>query len=189
MTRAAGPTDGGSVAAGPREHGNSGSVDRPYCSVSAELERSLTQVARVILRLEVPQSALAEGESVDRAGYWLLVRLSGQAPVRLSELADSVDLDLSTVSRQMRDLVASGLIIKVPDPHDGRASLLSLSERGWSVLESVSEARRQALAEAVAGWTDSERNALASGVLRLEEGLHQTREHPANEDQTIGGAR
>jgi DNA-binding MarR family transcriptional regulator len=141
------------------------------CSVSAELERSLTQVARAILRLEVPQSALADGESIDRAGYWLLVRLSAQGSVRLSDLADTVSLDLSTVSRQMRDLVASGLVLKVPDPHDGRAALLSLSERGWSVLEAVSEARRQALAEAVAGWTDEERAALARGVLRLEAGL------------------
>ena len=78
----------------------------PLCSVSAELERSLTQVARLILRLEVPQTALAKGESIDRAGYWLLVRLSSQSPIRLSELADTVSLDLSTVSRQMRDLVA-----------------------------------------------------------------------------------
>ena len=62
--------------------------------VSAELERSLTQVARAILRLDVPMSELTEGRSVDRAGYWLLVRLSSQAPVRLSELADTVELDL-----------------------------------------------------------------------------------------------
>ncbi len=143
------------------------------CPVSAELERSLTQVARAILRLEVPRDALPEGASLDRAGYWLLVRISGRAPMRLSELADSVELDLSTVSRQMTNLVASGLVVKVPDPEDGRASLLSLSDRGWTVLEAVSEARRQVLAETVADWTEAERNALAAGLMRLEAGLHQ----------------
>ena len=143
--------------------------------VSAELERSLTQVARAILRLEVPPSELTGGRSVDRAGYWLLVRLSGQAPVRLSELADTVELDLSTVSRQMRDLVAIGLVVKVPDPDDGRASLLSLSERGLAVLRTVSEARRQALAAAVDDWTEEERTALTRGLARLESGLHRTR--------------
>jgi len=155
--------------------------------VSAELERSLTQVARSILRLEVPRSELAEGESVDRAGYWLLVRLSSQAPVRLSELADTVELDLSTVSRQMRDLVAIGLVAKVPDPLDGRASLLSLSERGWAVLEAVSEARRQALAEVINDWSDDERTALTRGLVRLEEGLHRTRELHARDQQAKGG--
>jgi DNA-binding MarR family transcriptional regulator len=158
------------------------------CRVSAELEHSLTQVARSILRLEVPRSELAEGESVDRAGYWLLVRLSSQAPVRLSELADTVELDLSTVSRQMRDLVAIGLVAKVPDPLDGRASLLSLSERGWAVLEAVSEARRQALAEVINDWSDAERTALTRGLIRLEEGLHRTRELHTRDQPTRGGA-
>ena len=162
-------------------------VDRSGCRVSAELEHSLTQVARSILRLEVPRSELAEGESVDRAGYWLLVRLSSQAPVRLSELADTDELDLSTVSRQMRDLVAIGLVEKVPDPLDGRASLLSLSERGWAVLEAVSEARRQALAEVINDWSDAERTALTRGLVRLEEGLHRTRELHTRDQPTRGG--
>ena len=152
---------------------------RPGCRVSAELERSLTQVARAILRLEVPPSELTQGRSLDRAGYWLLVRLSTQAPVRLSELADSVELDLSTVSRQMRDLVSIGLVVKVPDPADGRASLLSLSHRGWAVLATASEARRQALAEAVDDWTEEERAALTRGLARLEAGLHRAREQHA----------
>ena len=34
----------------------------PTGLVSAELERALTQVARAILRLEVPRSELGEGE-------------------------------------------------------------------------------------------------------------------------------
>jgi DNA-binding MarR family transcriptional regulator len=162
--------------------------DLPDCCVSAELERSLTQVARAILRLDVPKSELAEGESIDKAGYWLLVRLSGQAPVRLSELAGTVELDLSTVSRQMRDLVACGLVLKVPDPVDGRASLLSLSGRGWAVLEAVSEARRQALAEVINAWSDEERTALAAGLHRLEDGLHRTREQHATDRLSEGAA-
>ena len=163
----------------PTEHAASTQGGDVPARVSAELERSLTQVARAILRLDVPLSELTEGKSVDRAGYWLLVRLSSQAPVRLSELADTVELDLSTVSRQMRDLVAIGLVIKVPDPDDGRASLLSLSERGWAVLEMVSEARRQALAEVVKDWSEEERTALTRGLVRLEAGLHRTRgQHP-----------
>ena len=65
--------------------------------------------------------------------------------------------------------------MKVPDPDDGRASLLSLSERGWAVLETVSEARRQALAEVIDDWSDEERTALTRGLVRLEAGLHRTR--------------
>jgi DNA-binding MarR family transcriptional regulator len=113
--------------------------------------------------------------SINRTGHWLLVRVSEQAPVRLSDIAESVDLDLSTISRQVRDLVAAGLLRKVPDPADGRAALLSLTDEGAAVLEAVSESRRQVLAEAISGWTSEERNALASGLLRLGAGLHHSR--------------
>jgi DNA-binding MarR family transcriptional regulator len=143
--------------------------------VSAELERALTEVARSILRLQIPPSDLTDGRSLDRAGYWLLVRLSTMAPVRLSELADTVELDLSTVSRQMRDLVTMGLVVKTPDPHDGRASLLDLSGRGRAVLEAVSDARRRALAEVIDGWSEEERATLARGLARLEAELRRTR--------------
>ncbi|HEV3263978.1 MAG TPA: MarR family transcriptional regulator [Acidimicrobiales bacterium] len=139
--------------------------------VPADLERALTEVARAILHLGIPRHALAEGESIDKAGYWLLVRVSENGPVRLSDLADEVGLDLSTVSRQMGALVNSGLINKEPDPHDGRASFLSLSARGAVVLESVSEARRAALADALTEWSDAERTTLATGLFRLASGL------------------
>ena len=144
--------------------------------VSAGLERSLSQVGRAILRLEVPRDALSDGTTVSRTGYWVLVRVSEVGPARLSDVAATVELDLSTISRQIRDLVAAGLIARTPDPADGRAALLSLTERGRSVLEAVSESRRRVLALAIADWTDEERNALASGLLRLGVGLHDTRD-------------
>jgi DNA-binding MarR family transcriptional regulator len=161
-------------AATPDARSKPSSAAGAGCSVPAGLERALTQVGRAILRLGVPQHALAEGEAIDRSGYWLLVRVSEYGPIRLSELAEAVELDLSTVSRQMRDLVNGGLITKVPDPHDGRSSFLSLSVRGAAVLESVSEARREALAEAITEWSDEERTTLAAGLFRLAAGLQMT---------------
>ncbi len=139
------------------------------------LERALTQVARAIFRLSLPHDALGVDPGVDRAGYWLLVRVSEQEPVRLSELAEAADLDLSTVSRQVRDLVEAGLVDKVRDPQDGRASLLSLTARGSEVLEVVSEARRQVIEQAVEGWTEQEKSGLAELLVRLGVGLPSCR--------------
>lgn len=147
-------------------------------SVPADLERALTQVARAILHLGIPRHALAEGESIDKAGYWLLVRVSENGPIRLSDLAEAVGLDPSTVSRQMGSLVNGGLITKEPDPQDGRASFLSLSARGAAVLEVVSEARREALADALTEWSDDERATLATGLFRLASGLQNSPKAP-----------
>jgi DNA-binding MarR family transcriptional regulator len=139
----------------------------------------LTQVGRTILRLDVPRHALPDGVAIGKTGYWLLVLVSEQAPLRLSDLAGTVELDLSTISRQIRGLVVAGLIARTPDPADGRAALLSLTDRGVDVLEAVSESRRQVLAQTVADWTDDERDALAAGLTRLGSDLQHLRDSQA----------
>ena len=132
------------------------------------VERALTQVARTMLRMGVPPEALAEGEHVDRSGYWALVRLDEAAgPLRLSDLAAALELDLSTVSRQVRHLVDTGLVTRQADPGDGRAALLALSERGRAVLDAVRRSRREAVRQTLAGWGAAERSALATSVTRL----------------------
>jgi DNA-binding MarR family transcriptional regulator len=132
------------------------------------LERALTQVARAMLRMGVPAEALARGEHVDRSGYWALVRLDdASSPLRLSDLAASLELDLSTVSRQVRQLVDTGLVTRQADPDDGRAALVALSPRGRDVLEAVRAARRQVLSRTLADWTASERARMAHSVSRL----------------------
>jgi DNA-binding MarR family transcriptional regulator len=121
-----------------------------------------------MLRMPVPPEALAEGEHVDRSGYWALVRLDeAVGPVRLSDLAMSLELDLSTVSRQVRQLVDTGLVTRHADPDDGRAALLSLSARGCQVLQAVRSARRDMLARTLSGWSTADRQQLAAVVTRL----------------------
>lgn len=142
------------------------------------VERALTDVARAMLRMPVPPEVLGPGEQVDRAGYWALVRLDeADGPVRLSDLAASLELDLSTVSRQVRQLVEGGLVSRQSDPDDGRATRLTLSVRGRAVLEAVKAARRNVLAGTLAEWSAEDRATLAEAVGRLAADLHggQTR--------------
>jgi len=139
-----------------------------------ELELALTRVARAVLRLGVPAQALGEGEHVDRSGYWVLFRLDESGgSVRLSDLASLLELDLSTVSRQVRHLVDSGLVTRESDPVDGRACLLGLSDRGRSVLDAVREARREVLRSALVGWHGDERVAIAEALARLADDLQR----------------
>ncbi|HEY4929252.1 MAG TPA: MarR family transcriptional regulator [Acidimicrobiales bacterium] len=173
----------------PTDHIANRPIAAPPAPVSAVLERSLTHVGRTILRLDVPQDALPDGVSIGRTGYWLLVMVSEQAPLRLSDLAEQGELDLSTISRQIRDLVAAGLIARTPDPADGRAALLSLTDQGVAVLEAASESRRQVLATAIAEWTDEERDALADGLLRLGTGLQHLRDSQTANSRTADRQR
>ena len=154
----------GAARPGPAGGGDDDAVDH--------LERALTLVGRAILRLGVPAHALAEGEHVDRSGYWVLHRLDEcGAAVRLSDLAVLLELDLSTVSRQVRQLVEGGLVTREPDPGDGRACLLALSARGRAVLDAVRQSRRDVLHQALRGWSPAQRVAITSALVRLADDL------------------
>jgi len=144
--------------------GQPGGADRSV----ERLEHALFAVARTILRFGIPAQVLRDGEHIDRAGYWMLTRLDESVePMRLSDLAAVLDLDLSTVSRQARQLVDAGLVTRAADLVDRRACRVSVSERGRAVLDAVRAARHDALRSALRAWPESERGALASSLARL----------------------
>ena len=98
---------------------------------SADLERSLTQVGRAILRLEVPPGRAPRRhhhEPDGLLGPGAGGRGRGRPGCRTSPT--TVELDVSTISRQVRDLVAAGLMASTPDPADGRAALLQPDRAG-----------------------------------------------------------
>ena len=74
--------------------------------------------------------------------FGLLSSLSRSNGVGVGELAERLAADASTVSRLLRPLEAAGLIVLGPDPDDGRAKAIRLTDAGY-------EKRRAA----VAGWT------------------------------------
>src|SRR5512145_3440522 len=82
------------------------------------------------------------GEELDFAAILLLKALMHGGPMRLSALAASLDLDASTVSRQVRHLEDRGLLERTSDPDDGRASRIALSAEGRTRLEAGAERRR-----------------------------------------------
>jgi len=92
------------------------------------------------------------GAEVDRAGYAVLVRVSELGPVRLSELAQYLGLDVSTVSRQVQQLEQRGLVDRSPDPLDGRAALLELSVPGRDIMQKMRDAWEETVADVLGAW-------------------------------------
>jgi DNA-binding MarR family transcriptional regulator len=106
------------------------------------------------------------GEELDMGAVRLLKALHGR-PMRLTELAAVVDLDASTVSRQVRNLEAGGLVERTEDPTDRRATVLALAEKGRTRLRAGAARRRRAIAALVADWPDHDREQLRRLLARL----------------------
>ncbi|MGH9039341.1 MAG: MarR family winged helix-turn-helix transcriptional regulator [Acidimicrobiia bacterium] len=107
------------------------------------------------------------GISLDRAAYPLLRGIAECGPVRLSDLAARLGVQVSTASRQVKDLEDAGLVERTSDPKDGRVSMLALAPAGKEALKKLRDSWRRALVDILEDWPDADREALGTLLGRL----------------------
>ncbi|WP_432562367.1 MarR family winged helix-turn-helix transcriptional regulator [Kineococcus sp. SYSU DK003] len=86
---------------------------------------------------------------------------------RVSELAEHLRLDVSTVSRQVAHLRQRGLLEATPDPVDGRSQQLSLTAAGLDELRRSRRALVEDITGRLADWDDADVETLAELLGRL----------------------
>lgn len=121
----------------------------------ARLEQQVGIVVRRGKRM-VGERARAVHPDLMGASYLLLVMLAQEGPIRASSMAEEFGIDKGAISRQLQNLEELGLVVRTPDPADGRATLVSASPQAVRRLEGVSKQRRSALGDRLAGWTPEE---------------------------------
>jgi DNA-binding MarR family transcriptional regulator len=84
--------------------------------------------------------------------YGLLLYLWRSGPTRLTDLATQLGIGKGTLSRQIRNLESLGLVRRHPDPVDGRAALLELTEAGQRRFDEARAARLEQLHGTLDGW-------------------------------------
>ena len=101
----------------------------PSLPAAAAVADSCGSSMRGFARVKAQLLALAR-DDVDWSAHLLITQLAAEGPIRSSELAELMQADPSTVSRQVATLVKDGYVERRADPVDGRASLLVVTERG-----------------------------------------------------------
>lgn len=109
----------------------------------------------------------AAGVSLDRSCYWLASWLAEADSLRLSDLAQVLHTDLSTVSRQVQAAERAGLVERRPDPSDGRASRVYLSSVGREALQRVRAVQRAEILSTIADWSPKEQRTFAELMSRF----------------------
>jgi DNA-binding MarR family transcriptional regulator len=104
---------------------------------------------------------------VDRAGYLALRMLEAMGPVSTKALARALNLDASTVTRQISALENAGFVERRPDPSDGRSSTIVLTDEGHGTMTGVEQERRQVMEALVSEWTESDKQMLGRALSRL----------------------
>jgi DNA-binding MarR family transcriptional regulator len=104
---------------------------------------------------------------MDLAAQVLLARLVSEGPLRVSALAECVQSDVSTVSRQVAAMVRDGLVERRADQVDGRAIVLVPTEQGRAVHASHTQVRNAKLARLLCDWTDDDCRHFATLLARF----------------------
>jgi DNA-binding MarR family transcriptional regulator len=108
------------------------------------------------MRLVHALKAQVASETRDHAALVLLFPLVRVGPLRQTALAELVHADPSTVSRHVSVLVEQGLVRRVADESDGRASRLIVTDEGRAVLDTLRRERETHLERITAAWSDAE---------------------------------
>jgi DNA-binding MarR family transcriptional regulator len=109
--------------------------------------------------------------ALDRAAYVILRRLQQDGPLNVSVLASALNLDGSTITRQVTALQRDALIERRADPKDGRGTVVAATPLGLEQVEAVREARRILYGTVLHDYTAEEKRDLAGALERFNEAL------------------
>ena len=140
-----------------------------------DLERELTRFWR---RSRVASTSIAAEvhPDLDVASYTVLVTisdLSASLPggVRAIDVADTLGLHKSTMSRNIAVLERLGLVAREPSAEDARARILSITESGRASLDTTLTARRARVSSILTRWSAADVRDLARLLGQLNDDL------------------
>jgi DNA-binding MarR family transcriptional regulator len=108
----------------------------------------------------------AAGLALTRPARTALLHLSEAGPLHVSDLAAAAGVDVSTMSRTLRQLGASGFIAR-EQGEDLRAVRISLNRAGEEAVGQLLAAGQVILREVLSGWSEADRDALSRLLVRF----------------------
>jgi DNA-binding MarR family transcriptional regulator len=134
------------------------------------LQHVLTGLVRDVQQTQLFER-MREVSGIEISQHLLLVfaRIGEMSPVRIAELAKTMEVDRSTISRQVAELESGGFVHKEVDQWDRRSVVVSVTSSGEVALDKIWGSWRETLDEATAHWSATDRRRF----LVLARNLHQ----------------
>lgn len=108
----------------------------------------------------------AAGLALPRPARSALLHLSEGGPLHISDLAAAAGVDVSTMSRTLRQLGASGFIAR-DRGEDLRTVRISLTGAGEEAVARLLAGGQMVLGEVLSGWSQDDRVALSRLLMRF----------------------
>lgn len=130
------------------------------------------ELAFLVRRLEAMRRRYDYG--LERAHYLLLLLLEEKDCQSVGRLAQAVNLDASTVTRQIRAMQQAGLVEKQPNPEDRRGGFMRITPAGREAMECTRWRRLERVGRGFRDWDDSERAEFARLMARFSRELSES---------------
>lgn len=111
--------------------------------------------------------AVRSGVTIGVAAVAVLGKVIDDGPMRMSDLADAVRTHPAALTRQVQALESEGYVDRSADPHDGRASVVTVTAAGRAAHRRIEAANDELMAEQLDAWTPEELAALVEQLDRL----------------------
>jgi DNA-binding MarR family transcriptional regulator len=141
-------------------HPQKGIAPPDLAAAAAQLRLAITRTARR-LRQE------AAGE-LSPSGAAALATVERHGPITPSELADLERVSRPTATRMIGALADRGLILRTPDPEDGRSALVAVTPAGAEALRRLRGRKNAYLARRLRGLEPEEVATLTAAAGLLE---------------------
>jgi DNA-binding MarR family transcriptional regulator len=138
--------------------------------------RLRSAIRALVRRFSVSERADVECCGLTVAQAATLEALQATPGMRLSDLGRRLGITPSTLTRNLARLEAEGLVGRIPDPEDGRASQVALTATGLGAAEGVGKQGVDFAAEVLARLPEGDRGAAVAAIERLLEAVREATE-------------
>lgn len=144
------------------------SSTRPAAAKNQSLLRIERELGVLIhrVRRRTAHSAAAVHPQLQPAALPVLLFVVDRQRVRASDVVEHFGIDKGAVSRHVAHLESLELLTRACDPEDRRAQTIVPTPLGRQRVDVVRAARREVVADRLAGWSEDELDTLADGLAR-----------------------
>jgi DNA-binding MarR family transcriptional regulator len=145
-------------------------ADTTLTDAAAQLRLGIVRTAR-----RLRQEAAAEASGLTPTSTAALATIERHGPLTPSELAELERVKRPTVTRTLGCLEREGLVERMPDPSDGRSSLVSINAAGRERLRRLRRRKNAYLAKRMRDLPVEDVAALERAAKILEQMLEEPR--------------
>jgi DNA-binding MarR family transcriptional regulator len=158
----------------------------PASTVGATVEAAISTIIRWSTRAyNKRQLHDSEGAALSSTDSWLLDRVVVSESVRMSKLAEWMEVDKSTMTTEIRRLEKAKLVSRRPDPSDRRAVLVSSTDAGRIAIAKHRQAAQEVYDTLVGKWTEQDRTEFARLLGRFVDELSWVTDAVAEHNESI----